>query len=233
MSKSKELLEIDFMMSKIPTDMSAEEAKKMHEEHKEWSPKFWADKFEALQKKFAGGAKAWEKSKSQRNVQKGILEGTILPHTTAKELQRMNEVHQKWPTAMLQERLEATRKEIERDQHRAKTDAKLYAKDLKFVKELRKATGEKLPWHLSPAAKQLKADMEAGKHNTMKPIDLYRSNPVYFENFPLEQFRKHIYQNRDAEPKRAYRFEKKKAKAKYPVLLEKHPRSMKQSTSST
>ena len=59
----------------------------------------------------------------------------------------------------------------------------------------------------------------------MTPKELYNSTPVYYENFDLEVVRKHIYQRRDCEAKRAYRFEKKKARAKYPELLENHPRN--------
>ena len=40
----------------------------------------------------------------------------------------------------------------------------------------------------------------------------------------LDVFRKHIYQEVDSRPKRAIRFEKKKATFKYPELHKNHPR---------
>ena len=214
------LLEHDLQTQKIGVGTPAEDARRMHKEHENWPDKFWKVKFEALRKKFVGGAKEWDKSKSKRLIQEGILNLTILPDMSAEDVQLMDKAHEKWPTVMLEERLNAVRKQIKRDQSRAKEDAMRYQSDLKFIMERRKANGEKQPWHLSPAANQLKADMKAGKHEQMKPEQLYRSNPVYYENFPLVVFRKHIYQIKDSEPKRAYRFEKKKSKSKYPHILE-------------
>ena len=224
-SKSKMLLEHDLLNEKIKVNTPAEKVRKMHEEHEAWPVKFWTVKFKTLRKKLVGGAKQWDKSKSKQLIQEGILNLSIPPGMSAEEVQRMDKAHQKWPTVMLEERLNAVRNQIKRDQLRAKEDAIRYKSDLQFVKALRKANDEKLPWHLSPAASQLKADMKAGKHELMKPEQLYRSNPVYYENFPLVVFRKHIYQIKDSEQKRAYRFEKKKSKSKYPHLLELHERN--------
>lgn len=114
--------------------------------------------------------------------------------------------------------LDVQKKQQERNSNfRVIADGGYYSKKLEgalsFRNELR-----------STASAQMKADIEAGKHLEMKPKKIYEGNPVYHDQFGLTTFRKHLYQRRDCEAKRAIRFEKKKARAKYPELLENHPR---------
>ena len=49
-------------------------------------------------------------------------------------------------------------------------------------------------WEGSEAQRLLKLDVDEQNHETMTPIQLYRSRPEYYENYPLLVFQKHIYQ---------------------------------------
>ena len=103
-------------------------------------------------------------------------------------------------------------------------DVTAYATDQKLVQSLRAANPNNKPrWHGSDAERLLKEDVANGKHLKMKPRFLYDSKPEY-KVFSLDEFRPHIYQMVDAEPKRAYRFEKKKKGWLYPELHENDPR---------
>ena len=100
-------------------------------------------------------------------------------------------------------------------------DARDYGLDKIIVQQLR--VGQPTPWHKTACPKLLKADVDEGKHLTMKPSDLYKEHDEY-KAFPLSVFRNHIYQEVDSRPKRAARFERKKKAWKFPELHEDHPR---------
>jgi len=84
--------------------------------------------------------------------------------------------------------------------------------------------GKRLPFHLSPAASFLKNDIGDNLHQEMTPTELWLTRLEYCEEWSLEEFRQHLYQEIDKHPKRAYRFERKKKAWKYPELHEDHPR---------
>ena len=69
-------------------------------------------------------------------------------------------------------------------------------------------------WHQSEARLLLKADITAGLHKTTSPKDLYMTRPEY-QLFPLEVFRKHIYEDIDERSSRAIRFAKKGTRATF------------------
>jgi hypothetical protein len=53
----------------------------------------------------------------------------------------------------------------------------------------------RIPWHKSEAKPWLEKDMKEGKHLTMLPKELFQTRIQYHE-FSLEEFRKHIHQER-------------------------------------
>ena len=68
-------------------------------------------------------------------------------------------------------------------------------------------------------------DVDNGQHKIMKPSQMYKTRPEYYEKFELDEFRNHIYQEQDdSHPKREIRFEYKKKKWLYPELHADHPR---------
>ena len=81
----------------------------------------------------------------------------------------------------------------------------------------------KTPYHRSAARPLLEKDVAEGKHKQMKPKELYQTRPEYQMDFTLEEFRKHVYQEADAIPKRKARWEANKKKWLYPEVHKNHP----------
>ena len=59
-------------------------------------------------------------------------------------------------------------------------------------------------WEGSEAERLLKLDMESEDKRKMKPMDLYNSRPDYHTFYPLDIFRKHIYQEIDSRKFKQY-----------------------------
>jgi hypothetical protein len=78
-------------------------------------------------------------------------------------------------------------------------------------KKLKNHRGE-LRWEGSMAQQLLRLDMDDGKHQIMKPENLYNSRFEYLEQCSLGTFREHIYQ--EMRRRRKVRFAKNKAMKK-------------------
>ena len=167
---------------------------------------------------------AWKDSKAKALLRSGILSGEITDTMTPKEVFNLHpEEHGKWNYRNWSASLSRLRNAIAREKSRMTQNLVAYAHDIAVVKSRRRET-DQVPWHRSPAYRLLKQDIDEGKHKKMRPRDLYRSRPEYFEHFELKVFRKHVYQEVDSRPKRAIRFEKKKKAWFYPELHTDHPR---------
>ena len=166
----------------------------------------------------------WETSKAKQLVRVGFIDDSIPLDMPLDDIRALNpEVHEKWPVDQWKRNVRNLRNAIQRDKDRAMEDWMSYQIDLNTLTKIQAADNRKVPWHLSEAVKHLKRDMNEGKHLQMKPKELYMTRSAYQE-YDLTTFRKHIYQLRDAEAKRAWRFEKKMRTAKYPEVYEDHPR---------
>lgn len=165
---------------------------------------------------------AWAKSASKAILRAGLLSGEITDAMKPKQVWNLHPTeHGKWNYNNWSSNLRTLRNAVQRDRTRMQKDCIAYGHDLAIVRSLR--DNSKTPWHRSAAAPLLKQDVKDGKHKEQKPKDLHKSRPEY-EEFDLPAFRKHIYQEKDAEPKRAVRFERKKKRWQYPELHEDHPR---------
>ena len=165
----------------------------------------------------------WEESESKRLIRAGIIDGTITEEMSVEEIREMDpEIHGKHPWSTWKSNVDKLRKTIQQNKDRAMEDWLSYKIDLCKLKKIR-SVDRKVPWHLSEAFEHLKIDMSNGLHEAMKPKELYETRDSY-QQFDLKTFRKHIYQRRDAEAKRQWRFEKKLKTSKYPERLQDHPR---------
>jgi hypothetical protein len=92
-------------------------------------------------------------------------------------------------------RLCALRKQFINKHDRAIVDSQALDNDRQLFPEvLGNDAGRGYPkWGPSQAKQLLKADVGAGLHKTMTPMELHLSRPEYQE-FPLKVFRNHIYQ---------------------------------------
>jgi len=165
----------------------------------------------------------WANSKAKSILRTGILSGEITAEMKPKEVFDLNPAeHGKWNYQNWSNNLRALRQAIERDRERMQRDCISYGHDLAIIKSMRDKN-KPTPWHRSEASPLLKQDVKDGKHKQQKPEELHKSRPEY-QAFGLSEFRNHIYQEKDAEPKRAIRFEKKKTRWRYPELHASHPR---------
>ena len=170
--------------------------------------------------------KKWETSKSKAVLREGILFGMILPHMKPREVRALNpEVHQKWAYANWTNNLRNLRAAIDRDRSRMQKDAEAYGHDraIAMAKRPEPSDGQPLPWHKSDARKLIKIDVAAKKHVGIKPRE-FRMTRSEYQLFDNNEFRQHLYQEIYSEGKREWRFQKKKAKWKYPELHKDHPR---------
>ena len=172
----------------------------------------------------------WAVSKSKAALRQGLLSGEIKPKMKPKQIWLMHPAHKEWSDqdpergySNWASNLATLRESYAKDKDRMAQDVTSYAHDLGVVNNLR-GPNSKTPWHKSEAFKQLKVDVRAGKHKELKPAELHQTHDSYKE-FTLEEFRKHIYQIADAEPKQQKRFERKKKAAECPELLKDHFRN--------
>jgi hypothetical protein len=94
---------------------------------------------------------------------------------------------------------------IKRDIHRANADAANVAIDLQLYSPAPLAAQGYPVWAESAAERQLKIDVDNGRHLTMKPKELYGldDRPEY-RAWPLKVFRKHIHQEVRSRKTQAY-----------------------------
>ena len=133
------------------------------------------------------------------------------------------EEHKKWPYDNWKASFKRLKEAIARDKGRMLVDKANYEHDLAIVKSQRQGPE---PWHRSECPNLLKQDIDDGKHLTMTPKQMYEQpdRPQYRATVTLDQFRKHIHQEKDSRPKREHRFAKKKKAWKFPELHKDHPR---------
>lgn len=167
-----------------------------------------------------GKKEKFGKSASKALLRADILRERVTEQTNARTIYNSNDEHKKWVFKNWEEAFNRLMAAVKRDRSRMEADTLAYGHDLAIVKISRPAD---VAWHRSPACRLLKADVDAGKHTSCDPSDLWLTSPEY-QAFDLACFRKHLYQEIDSRPKRAIRFEKKKKTWLYPELHEDHPR---------
>jgi hypothetical protein len=90
-------------------------------------------------------------------------------------------------------RLRNARKQVKEGINRAASDCIAFDHDVfLYPKNSTNQRGE-TRWCGSTAETLLRQDIQVGKHDTMKPMELHKTREEY-EKFPLDVFRGHIYQ---------------------------------------
>ena len=114
--------------------------------------------------------------------------------------------------------MKALRHAVAKDYDRMAEDAESYGHDVELKKILRET--DPIPcrqqtypnWHTHEARHSLRQDIAEGKHKAMKPKELHETRTEY-QQFPLDVFRHHIYQEAEREERQKARFDKKKIRA--------------------
>jgi len=174
------------------------------------------------------GKEKWETSRAKATLRRELIEG-LIPRTGRMEYREIYNrnlaIHQKWSYERWRDNLYALRRAFNRELDRRDHDAAAYEKDKQILASRGHLLGGPKPWHLTECPRLLKEDFANGLFDSLAPQELYLTRDEYQDLDDLAIFRRHMYQMKNQEPKRAARFEKKKKRAKYPELLENHPRA--------
>ena len=110
-----------------------------------------------------------------------------------KDVYGMREEYQQYPYINFRTNLNNLRKSIQKLQGHADEDSAALAHDLEVRPRLTKTPRGYPVWDGSAAERFLKLDIDRGEHEKMNPRML-RGTRKEYEEFPLEVFRDHIYQ---------------------------------------
>jgi hypothetical protein len=155
----------------------------------------------------------WRKSIAKSLLLSDLHSGAVpidALEMTAGDDYRHRSEFQEFPFSQFRDRLRDLRKKFKESKDYSALDSAALAHDrINHPIELQNEQG-KNRWEGSEASKQLRRDMECNMHQNMKPHELWSLRPLYYENFPLDAFRKHIGQERQTTKfyaKRANRLE--------------------------
>jgi hypothetical protein len=99
---------------------------------------------------------------------------------------------------------------------RMRSDCEYYGHDVALLADYRVHHPlPKTPWHKPEAKPLLEKDMNDGKHETMKPKELYKTR-IQYREFSLKEFRKRVYQEKTKKEKEDRRIQKKKRRGACP-----------------
>jgi hypothetical protein len=128
------------------------------------------------------------------------------------DVYNMRSEFREFPYDKFRDHLRCLRRQICEKKEAALSDSAALANDETIhPKKLKNHRGE-LRWEGSMAQQLLRLDMDDGKHQIMKPENLYNSRFEYLEQCSLGTFREHIYQ--EMRRRRKVRFAKNKAMKK-------------------
>ena len=129
----------------------------------------------------------------------------------AANLQKKSQLFQAYPPQKFKEYLKNLKERIRLDKLAVRNDELFLQHDMNVVKS-KKAFDRGYPqWHLHKAKDKLRVNVQKKKHVNLSPSKLWEGEAEYKE-FPLEIFRKHIYQEVISQSGRSYWMNKKRMK---------------------
>lgn len=135
----------------------------------------------------------WEKSEAKRLLAIDIINGSITPDMPWQDTYLFRPEYAETEFGKWYGRLRRLQKHISDAKVRAAEDEDGFKNDrLKFPVQEHDHRGF-LRWEGSAAQSWMKIDIAAGRHKLVKPKELYNERQAY-QQFPLDVFREHIYQ---------------------------------------
>ncbi|KAL3922635.1 MAG: hypothetical protein SGILL_002105 [Bacillariaceae sp.] len=128
----------------------------------------------------------------------------------------MSGLFMQYPEARFVSNLKNLKESIAKDKDATEFDEAAYLHDLKLFPRSEMSVRGYKRWDRSAAQKLLRKDVKLKRYLVpvkLKPQEFQKTRPEYLE-FPLEIFRKHIYQEEYAQIGRSYWMAKKEAKKK-------------------
>jgi len=159
----------------------------------------------------------WINSKAKKLLRDDIILGKVTGTMTPEAVFQMRKEYKDYKFERFKDNLKNLIAAVNKDVARMQKDCEFYGHDCARLMQIRSAEPPRpVSWHQSDARILLKQDMAEGKHERMKPRDLFISRPEYKDVFDLETFRNAIYNATDKKEKLRFRMEKKKFRARGP-----------------
>lgn len=195
----REVLKQDIVDEKIPPGMKPATAVKLRPEYEAMGHKLFSSRLSGMRKSLSAPPK---KSKEEKWNQKNpariqmkwdVAEGVISNAMDFTAAQGVRALYGKMTAAQFKSRLTSMREIVATGQARAAVDAMNYFNDrLLHPRPKFKMDGEPV-WMEHEAKDLLEIDMNDGKHKRMAPKELHESR-LQYQDFTLDTFRGHIYQ---------------------------------------
>ena len=140
--------------------------------------------------------------------------GTGADKMTAEEIYQLHPIFHQYDKEKFKEWDKKMIKITTRDRELINDNIELVMKHLTKFPPRKVSREGKLIWRNHEAKAQLVDDTKNGKTCTMKPKELWESNPIYHQNFSLEDFRMQLYRQKYRELAGPY-WQKKRNRAAY------------------
>ena len=156
-------------------------------------------KSEPKQQKKSESKQVWKYSEAKKVLVAGLTNGDIPLDAEEMPAEIVYQQHPEFASFTLKhftERLKYNRQSIAAKKKRANAEMEAFLHDQAIHPTQPYNQFGRPRWEGSDAERSLRLDMDQGMHLTMKPMQLYYTRPEYHQVFTLEEFRKHIDQER-------------------------------------
>jgi hypothetical protein len=150
----------------------------------------------------------WQHSDAKKELERDILDGKT-DGKTPKQVYEMRAEYKQYAFKNFSPNFNRLKKTLQGLQDRADEDEAAFLQDEAL--KLRVNNKPYPRWGGTVAERLLKIDIDAGKHETMKPRELQATRPEY-SPYPLKVFRDHVQQELRARCERSYWLARKKGK---------------------
>jgi hypothetical protein len=213
-SIAKPLAHDDYLQGKITDDTDLDRVHGMRDEFKAVEIQQFKKKMgkliESIKKKKANEKKPNPWYIAKPLAHEDYIAGKITDDMDLEIVHKMRDEFEAVDLRRFKDNLGRLIKRIKKDQARADIEHAGYVHDMKIYKLAKDIDGE---WHGSKAERLLKEDVENGRHKTCKPRELRLSHRAYQE-FDLDTFRKHIWQETRSKVETGYWLVKKRKSQK-------------------
>jgi hypothetical protein len=145
----------------------------------------------------------WVKSDAKAILREAILAGEVDDDMAPMDVYCWDPVFAYYKYENFRTNLRTLKEKVQEDRRRFQQDQIKLSHNLALFDRLEICNRGYLFWHTSRAKKKLKKDLEDPHLTDLKPQQLYATR-ISFQQFPLDVFRGHIYQEKRAKKSTSY-----------------------------
>ena len=153
----------------------------------------------------------WGKSEAKETVRKLLLADNFYMDVDEHELYQMSETFQVYPEHRFVSNVKNLKKSIKTEKNWNEFEEAALIQDRQRFPKTEMTYWNYIMYDTAEAKPLLRTDIQNKKHTTMKPAQLHQTKDAY-KKFPLDVFRKHIYQEEYAQLGRSYWMNKRKCR---------------------